>query len=80
LTGLVLSVSVAIAQFGPIWTPILVIAGVFFVGQSLADYTLAPYFVGASQLNPVWLIFALFAFGYYLVPSASLSQCLSLHQ
>ena len=38
---------------------------IFFVGQSLADYALAPYFVGRRvHLNPVWLMFALFAFGY----------------
>jgi predicted PurR-regulated permease PerM len=65
LTGLLLSVSVAIMQFGPTWTPVLVVIGIFFVGQSLADYVLAPYLVGSKvHLNPVWLIFALFAFGY----------------
>jgi predicted PurR-regulated permease PerM len=41
------------------------VLGIFFVGQSLADYVLAPVLVGNKvQLNPVWLIFALFAFGY----------------
>ena len=31
----------------------------------MADYVLAPYLVGSKvHLNPVWLIFALFAFGY----------------
>jgi predicted PurR-regulated permease PerM len=65
LTGLLLSTSVAIVQFGPTWTPVLVVIGIFFVGQSLADYVLAPYLVGSKvHLNPVWLIFALFAFGY----------------
>ena len=65
LTGLLLSVGVAIAQFGPSWTPVLVVVGIFFVGQSLADYVLVPYLVGSKvHLNPVWLIFALFAFGY----------------
>lgn len=65
LTGLLLSVSVAIAQFGPSWTPVLVVVGIFFVGQCLADYVLVPYLVGSKvHLNPVWLIFALFAFGY----------------
>jgi predicted PurR-regulated permease PerM len=60
-----LSVSVAIVQFGPTWTPVLVVIGIFFVGQSLADYVLAPYLVGSKvHLNPVWLIFAMFAFGY----------------
>ena len=38
---------------------------VFVVGQSLADYVLAPYLVGRRvHLNPVWVMFALFAFGY----------------
>jgi predicted PurR-regulated permease PerM len=42
-----------------------VVVGIFFVGQCLADYVLAPYLVGSKvHLNPVWLIFALFAFGY----------------
>ena len=37
----------------------------FFIGQSLADYVLAPYLVARRvHLNPVWVIFALFAFGY----------------
>jgi uncharacterized membrane protein YraQ (UPF0718 family) len=31
----------------------------------LADYVLAPYLVGRRvHLNPVWVMFALFAFGY----------------
>ena len=65
LTGLLLSVGVALAQFGPIWGPVLIVVGIFLVGQSVADYVLAPYLVGSKvHLNPVWLIFALFAFGY----------------
>jgi predicted PurR-regulated permease PerM len=65
LTGLMLSLVVALLQFGPTWTPILLIVGVFLVGQSLADYVLAPYLVGSRvHLNPVWLMFALFSFGY----------------
>ena len=65
LTGLVLSVSVAIVQFGLTWPPILIVLGIFLVGQTIADYVLAPYFVGSKvHLNPVWLLFALFSFGY----------------
>ena len=65
LTGALLAVSLAILQFGLTWTPILMVLGIFFVGQSLADYVLAPVLVGNKvHLNPVWLIFALFAFGY----------------
>jgi len=65
LTGLLLSLSVAAVQFGLTWTPILLILAIFLVGQSLADYALAPYLVGNKvHLNPVWLMFALFSFGY----------------
>jgi len=65
LTGLVIAMCVAIAQFWPNWTPILLVPIVFLIGQSLADYVLAPYLVGRRvHLNPVWMIFALFALGY----------------
>ena len=65
LSGLIISTCIAIAQFWPNWTPILLVPLVFFVGQSLADYVLAPYLVGRRvHLNPVWMIFALYAFGY----------------
>lgn len=65
LTGLVVSLCVAIAQFWPSWTSILLVAAIFIAGQFLADYLLSPYFVGRSvKLHPVWLMFALFAFGY----------------
>jgi predicted PurR-regulated permease PerM len=65
LSGLVISICVAIAQFWPDWRPVFVVLAVFFVGQSLADYVLAPYLVGRRvHLNPVWMMFALFAFGY----------------
>jgi predicted PurR-regulated permease PerM len=65
LTGALLAVSLAILQFGLAWAPVLMVLGIFFVGQSLADYVLAPVLVGNKvHLNPVWLIFALFAFAY----------------
>jgi predicted PurR-regulated permease PerM len=65
LSGLLISTCVAIAQYWPNWTPILLVLAIFFVGQSLADYVLAPYLVGRRvHLNPVWVMFALFAFGY----------------
>jgi len=56
---------VAIAQFWPDWTSILLVAAIFIFGQSLSDYVLAPYLVARRvHLNPVWVMFALFAFGY----------------
>ena len=65
LTGLLLAASLAVLQFGLIWTSLLTVFGIFFVGQSLADYVLAPILVGSKvHLNPVWLMFALFSFGY----------------
>ncbi len=65
LTGLVVATCVAVAQFWPNWALIAVVPAIFFVGQSLADYVLSPYLVGRRvNLNPVWLMFALFAFGY----------------
>jgi predicted PurR-regulated permease PerM len=65
LTGLLVATCVAIAQFWPSWTMIAIVPVIFFAGQSLADYVLSPYLVGRRvNLNPVWLLFALFAFGY----------------
>jgi predicted PurR-regulated permease PerM len=65
LTGLMISTAVAVVQFWPRWGLIGIVPLIFFVGQSLADYVLSPYLVGRRvNLNPVWLMFALFAFGY----------------
>lgn len=63
--GLVLSVGVALVQFWPDWTMVALVAGIFVVGQFLEGNILSPKLVGASVgLHPVWLMFALFAFGY----------------
>jgi predicted PurR-regulated permease PerM len=65
LSGLIISTCIAIAQFWPHWTPIWLVPAIFVVGQSLSDYALAPFLVGRRvHLNPVWVMFALFAFGY----------------
>ncbi|MCV3210244.1 AI-2E family transporter [Mesorhizobium sp. YC-39] len=64
LTGLVLAVGVAFVQFWPDWTMVAAVAGVFFVGQFIEGNILQPRLVGKSVgLHPVWLMFALFAFG-----------------
>jgi predicted PurR-regulated permease PerM len=64
LTGLILSVGVAVVQFWPHWTWILVTLAIFFAGQFVEGNILSPKLVGASVgLHPVWLMFALFAFG-----------------
>jgi predicted PurR-regulated permease PerM len=65
MTGLVLSVGVAVAQFWPEWTPIVVVFTIFMVGQFIEGNILAPKLVGEKVgLHPVWVIFAMFAFGY----------------
>ncbi|TPN79515.1 AI-2E family transporter [Mesorhizobium sp. CU2] len=64
LTGLVLAVGVAFVQFWPSWEMIVAVACVFFVGQFIEGNILQPRLVGKSVgLHPVWLMFALFAFG-----------------
>ena len=64
LTGLVVSLCMAIIQSWPNWTLIYIVVGTFFVGSFMADYVLAPYLIGPRvKLNPVWLMFAMFAFG-----------------
>jgi predicted PurR-regulated permease PerM len=64
LTGLFLSVGVAIVQFWPDWGWILATLGVFVFGQFVEGNILSPKLVGASVgLHPVWLMFALLAFG-----------------
>ena len=65
LTGLVLSLCVVVLQFWPSWTMIPVVLGIFLVGQAIADYVLSPYLIASRvQLNPVWIMFAIAAFGY----------------
>ena len=65
LTGLVVSTCVAIAQFWPNWLHILIVPAIFFVGQSLSDYVLSPYFVGRRvNFESGRVLVALFAFGH----------------
>jgi predicted PurR-regulated permease PerM len=67
LTGFLVATGVAIAQFWPDITAILLVVGVFVMGQGLEGYVLSPKLVGAKVgLHPVWLMFSLIAFGYLL--------------
>lgn len=66
ILGALLSIGVALAQFLPeqnYWM-IGLVAGIFVVGQFLEGNILQPWILGDKvQLHPVWLMFALFAFG-----------------
>jgi predicted PurR-regulated permease PerM len=43
----------------------MAVLGIFLVGQFVEGNILAPKFVGENiGLHPVWLMFAMFAFGY----------------
>lgn len=65
LIGGVLAIGVAVVQFWPDFWSIALVAGIFGLGQFLEGNFLSPKLVGKSVgLHPVWLMFALFAFGY----------------
>lgn len=67
LLGLVLSVGVALVQFWPDYIMVGVIVAIFAAGQFLEGNILQPKLVGESVgLHPVWLMFALMAFGSLL--------------
>lgn len=61
--GFVISVGLAFAQFSE-WTPILLVAGIFLLGQAAEGNLLQPLLVGRQvNLHAVWIIFALLAGG-----------------
>ncbi len=63
LLGFLVGTGMAIAQFGEL-VPVLLVAGVFLVGQFLEGNFVTPRIVGKSVgLHPVWVIFALLAGG-----------------
>jgi predicted PurR-regulated permease PerM len=65
IAGLLVSVGVAIVQFWPDWTMVAAVLGIFVFGQFVEGNILQPRLVGRSVgLHPVWLMFALVAFGY----------------
>jgi predicted PurR-regulated permease PerM len=65
IIGGVLAIGMALIQFWPDWVQVLIIIGIFVAGQFIEGNFLSPYLVGNRiGLHPVWLMFALFAFGY----------------
>ena len=65
ITGALLSIGMALVQFWPDWLSIGMVAAIFVAGQFIEGNFLSPKLVGGRVgLHPVWLMFALFAFGY----------------
>ena len=65
ITGLLVSLAVAIVQFWPDYGMVALVLGIFAFGQFIEGNFLQPRLVGRSVgLHPVWLMFALVAFGY----------------
>lgn len=64
LVGGVLAIGLALYQFWGEWFSIGLVVGIFVVGQFLEGNIITPRLVGNSVgLHPLWLIFALSAFG-----------------
>ncbi|MCB2115579.1 MAG: AI-2E family transporter [Rhodobacteraceae bacterium] len=64
LIGGALAIGLAFFQFWGDWVSIGIVAGIFAVGQFLEGNIITPKLVGQSVgLHPVWLLFALSAFG-----------------
>ncbi|MBC7163989.1 MAG: AI-2E family transporter [Roseovarius sp.] len=64
LLGGALALGLALFQFWGDWLSIALVAGIFVLGQMIEGNFLTPRLVGSSvRLHPVWLIFALSAFG-----------------
>ena len=65
LVGGALAIGFALYQFWGDWVSLGIIAAVFALGQFVEGNILTPRLVGKSVgLHPVWLMFALLAFGY----------------
>ena len=63
--GGIMAVGVGLVQFWPDYGSILIIIAIFVGGQFIEGNFLSPKLVGSSiGLHPVWLMFALFTFGY----------------
>lgn len=83
-TGLLLATLAAVLQFDG-WTGLLLVWGVFGIGQLLESFFITPQIVGERiGLSPFWVIFALLAFGQLMgfvgmlvgLPLAAVAQVL----
>lgn len=62
--GIILAGILGFVQFWPNWEPLLIIGAIFVIGQFVEGNFLTPKLVGERvRLHPVWMMFALLAFG-----------------
>ncbi len=63
--GLITAAALAVMQFWPDTTPLMMVVGIYLLAQAMDAGFLSPKIVGSKiGLHPVWLIFALFVFSY----------------
>lgn len=64
LVGFILSLILALVQYGPDVFQVGLVVSIFLFGQVIEGNFLTPRFVGKNvELHPVWVMFALLAFG-----------------
>ncbi|MCS6759312.1 MAG: AI-2E family transporter [Candidatus Devosia euplotis] len=64
VVGFALSISIALVQFWPNYWMVVAVAAIYMIWQFIEGNILYPKLVGSSiNINPVWLMFALLAFG-----------------
>jgi len=64
IVGVALGSLVTVFQFDPFWVPLLMVWGVYMIGQLLEGFVLTPWLVGDRiGLHPVAVIFAVLAGG-----------------
>lgn len=67
VSGFVVAGLLALLQFWPDPVAIGIVLGIFVIGQFIEGNFLTPKLVGGRvRLHPVWVMFALFAFGYLM--------------
>jgi predicted PurR-regulated permease PerM len=62
LVGFGASVGMALVQFWPDWIRVVLVGGIFVVGNVVSDYVVTPRIVGDRiGLHPLWVLFGFFA-------------------
>jgi predicted PurR-regulated permease PerM len=62
LVGFGASVGMALIQFWPNWTRVVVVGAIFIFGNVISDYVITPRVVGDRiGVHPLWVLFGFFA-------------------